>query len=248
MALKIVKDGSDYANMFGFNRDPSKCYDLLSSTVEPFLQTMKQGMLASKAVLNEYESYLKFPNMHLDRCYLLYEKFKSSPVDKVKYNENVDKTKELLQLIKSSEDNVEEWFKWITLVENEKFIRFNAEYRLSKDMSNKQLWKLYIRFLKENNQKEMLQVYSKYCRFFDDDKEMLQEYWLSEKWYGPAYVKFDKLYHFEKSYYDGCFSTDFEKKCLVSLINLKSNVKYFLLLKMLQLNHSHSGLHLLNIL
>uniref|UniRef100_A0AC35GS71 Uncharacterized protein n=1 Tax=Panagrolaimus sp. PS1159 TaxID=55785 RepID=A0AC35GS71_9BILA len=82
-------------------------------------------------------------------------------------------------------------------------------------MSNEQLWKLYIQFLKENNPKEMLQIYSKYCRFFDDDKKTYQEYWIAEKMYGPAYVQFGELFHFEKRYYDGCFSTDFEKKCLI---------------------------------
>jgi hypothetical protein len=196
MALKIVKDESAYARTFGFNHDPSTCYHLLNSTAEPPLQTTEQGILASKAELNEYESYLKFPNIHMDRCYLLYEKFKSSPVDKVKYNENVDKMKELLQLIKSSEDNIVEWFKWITVAENEKFIRLNVEYRLSKDMSNKQLWKLYIQFLKVNNRKEMYLIYSKYCKFFDDDKKMLMEYWNAKKW-------------------NSCISTDFEKKCLI---------------------------------
>uniref|UniRef100_A0AC35GSA8 Uncharacterized protein n=1 Tax=Panagrolaimus sp. PS1159 TaxID=55785 RepID=A0AC35GSA8_9BILA len=131
MALKIEKDGNAFANKFGFNHDPSTCYELLNSTAEPPLPVMEQGMLANKAVLNGYESYLKFPHIHLNRCYLLYEKFKSSPVDKIKDNENVDKMKELLHLIKSSEDNIVEWFKWISLVENEKFIRLNAEYRLS---------------------------------------------------------------------------------------------------------------------
>jgi hypothetical protein len=83
-------------------------------------------------------------------------------------------------------------------------------------MTKKQLWKLYIQFLKGNNRKEMLQIYSRYCRFFDDDERMLLEYWnATGKNDGPAYVKFDKLFHFEEPYYDGCFSTDFEKKCLI---------------------------------
>uniref|UniRef100_A0AC34GC63 Uncharacterized protein n=1 Tax=Panagrolaimus sp. ES5 TaxID=591445 RepID=A0AC34GC63_9BILA len=122
------------------------------------------------------------------------------PIDKEKCNEYVAKMKELYGLIKAAEEDDEKWLHWVTQVENEKFIRVNVENRLLKDMSNKKLWKLYISYLKENNQKEMLRIYSHYCRQFADDEELVREYWKAVRSYNglnPITVHFKTLFHFE---------------------------------------------------
>uniref|UniRef100_A0AC34FR73 Uncharacterized protein n=1 Tax=Panagrolaimus sp. ES5 TaxID=591445 RepID=A0AC34FR73_9BILA len=185
---------------FDFIHDPSSVSELLNSTAEPKIPLVANGKVASKKELIEFEGNLKYPNIHLERYYLLYEKYTSCPIDKEKCNEYVAKMKELYALIKAAEDDDEKWLHWVTQVENEKFIRVNVENRLLKDMSNKKLWMLYIAYLKENNQKEMLRIYSHYCRQFSDDEELVREYWKaarSSNGLNPITVHFKTLFHFE---------------------------------------------------
>uniref|UniRef100_A0A914RAE1 Uncharacterized protein n=1 Tax=Panagrolaimus davidi TaxID=227884 RepID=A0A914RAE1_9BILA len=88
-----------------------------------------------------------------------------------------EKMKTIYSRIKSNEKNVEKWFEVITEVEDEEFVENNIEYRIGFDLTNKKLWKLYIEYLKDSNKKQkLLQTFSKYCRFFLDDSEMLEEY------------------------------------------------------------------------
>uniref|UniRef100_A0A914YSF9 F-box domain-containing protein n=1 Tax=Panagrolaimus superbus TaxID=310955 RepID=A0A914YSF9_9BILA len=74
-------------------------------------------------------------------------------------------------------DNLEQWFLCLLESEDEEFIVHNVEYNLGTDLTNKKLWKLYIKYLKDGKKyHDMVIVYSKYCNFFLDDTEMLKEY------------------------------------------------------------------------
>uniref|UniRef100_A0A914PJG2 Uncharacterized protein n=1 Tax=Panagrolaimus davidi TaxID=227884 RepID=A0A914PJG2_9BILA len=106
--------------------------------------------------------------------------------------------KDLYLKIKAAEDNVDEWFKLLLEVEDVDFVKDNVELRLGKDYFDVQLWKLYIGFLEQNGQyKRLIQTYSKYCRFFLDDHEMLEKYTNDMSEYGPINLPWLNLYEFE---------------------------------------------------
>uniref|UniRef100_A0AC34FTZ4 Uncharacterized protein n=1 Tax=Panagrolaimus sp. ES5 TaxID=591445 RepID=A0AC34FTZ4_9BILA len=109
-----------------------------------------------------------------------------------------EKMKQLYQKIIASEKNVEEWFKNLCEACDTDFVIHNVEYRLGRNLLNKTLWKLYIKFLENVDTKKMLQVYSKYCRFFLDDSEMKEEYKTKVEKYGPVFVHWDAVFDFEK--------------------------------------------------
>jgi hypothetical protein len=107
--------------------------------------------------------------------------------------------KELYSTIKMAEEkaDIEKWMKIISEVRHEKFFYENVEFRLGQNLLNKQLWTLYIAYLKQKNPARMLEVYSKYCRFFLDDHEMKAKY--QEEWqnYGPVKLPWKILFDFE---------------------------------------------------
>ena len=79
------------------------------------------------------------------------------------------------------------------------FVKHNVEDRLGRNLKNKKLWKLYLKYLAKVDPREMLQVYSKYCRFFLDDVEMVDEYEAQVQRYGPVEVPWKNLFHFESA-------------------------------------------------
>uniref|UniRef100_A0AC34G1Y4 Uncharacterized protein n=1 Tax=Panagrolaimus sp. ES5 TaxID=591445 RepID=A0AC34G1Y4_9BILA len=81
--------------------------------------------------------------------------------------------------------------------EDDEFICHNVEYRLGSNLLDKHLWKLYIEFLRERNPKEMLQIYSKYCRFFIGDSEVKKKYRQEAAEFGPVKVRWENLFDFE---------------------------------------------------
>uniref|UniRef100_A0A914P0V4 Uncharacterized protein n=1 Tax=Panagrolaimus davidi TaxID=227884 RepID=A0A914P0V4_9BILA len=112
-----------------------------------------------------------------------------------------ESNKRLYAEIKAVENNVEEWFKLVSKfgdeANDEEFVRHNVEYRLGSNLLDIKLWKLYIEYLRIHDSKEMLQVYSKYCRFFLDDFEMKEKYKNEVEKYGPVFVSWKNLFDFE---------------------------------------------------
>uniref|UniRef100_A0AC34G610 PH domain-containing protein n=1 Tax=Panagrolaimus sp. ES5 TaxID=591445 RepID=A0AC34G610_9BILA len=84
--------------------------------------------------------------------------------------------KSLYLKIKSVKGDNEKWIKALMEAEDQQFVEDNVEHQLGQDLTNKKLWKLYLEYLNLNNQKKLLQTYSKYCRFFITDADMLEEY------------------------------------------------------------------------
>uniref|UniRef100_A0A914QUQ3 Uncharacterized protein n=1 Tax=Panagrolaimus davidi TaxID=227884 RepID=A0A914QUQ3_9BILA len=108
-----------------------------------------------------------------------------------------EKMKKLFIKIKSIRNNTEKWFNALLEAEDYEFVVDNVEYRLNLNLVNKKLWKLYIQFLKTNNNKKLLETYSKYCRFFLEDSEMLEEYRKASEKYGPSIVSWKNTFVFE---------------------------------------------------
>uniref|UniRef100_A0AC35FYA2 Uncharacterized protein n=1 Tax=Panagrolaimus sp. PS1159 TaxID=55785 RepID=A0AC35FYA2_9BILA len=77
------------------------------------------------------------------------------------------------------------WFENLLEVGDTEFVIHNVEYRIGGNLLDKKLWKLYIKFLENSDTNKMLEVYSKYCRFFLDDFEMKEEYKAKVEKYGP---------------------------------------------------------------
>uniref|UniRef100_A0A914QT47 F-box domain-containing protein n=1 Tax=Panagrolaimus davidi TaxID=227884 RepID=A0A914QT47_9BILA len=136
---------------------------------------------------------LCYPQKYLEKKFVEYEKtyacniFKTIINGSAKYIflasfipisivRSYEKMKSLYSKIKLVEENEDEWFKALKEVEDGEFIEHNIEYRIGSDLTNKKLWKMYIEYLKKNNQEKLLQTYSKYCRFFLNDTEMIEEY------------------------------------------------------------------------
>uniref|UniRef100_A0A914XXE5 Uncharacterized protein n=1 Tax=Panagrolaimus superbus TaxID=310955 RepID=A0A914XXE5_9BILA len=149
----------------------------------------------------EYMGYdpkatLTYPNRKLRQTFMDLKEEAMEPLPK-STEKRVDEMEVLYWKIKECEDNQEEWIKCLQEVDNLKFLKRNVEQRLSFNLCNKKLWKLYINHLKTADPKEMLQVYSKYCRFFMDDEEMLEEYKEAAEEHGPVLVKWKNLFNFE---------------------------------------------------
>uniref|UniRef100_A0A914QHV3 Uncharacterized protein n=1 Tax=Panagrolaimus davidi TaxID=227884 RepID=A0A914QHV3_9BILA len=106
---------------------------------------------------------------------------------------------ELYPRIKAAESgDIEKWFQLLVEVDDVDFVKDNVECRLGKNLFYVQLWKLYLAFLKEKKQyKTLLETYSKYCRFFLDDKEMLEEYKQKMIEHGPIKLEWKNLFDFE---------------------------------------------------
>uniref|UniRef100_A0AC35G5G0 F-box domain-containing protein n=1 Tax=Panagrolaimus sp. PS1159 TaxID=55785 RepID=A0AC35G5G0_9BILA len=119
---------------------------------------------------------LCYPQKYLETKFVQYEKTYASSFIPISVIRTYKRMKRLYTKIKSVEKNVEEWFKALKEAEDEEFVEHNVEYRIGSDLTNKKLWKMYIEYLKENNQEKLLQTYSKYCRFFLNDIKMIEEY------------------------------------------------------------------------
>uniref|UniRef100_A0AC35GW12 Uncharacterized protein n=1 Tax=Panagrolaimus sp. PS1159 TaxID=55785 RepID=A0AC35GW12_9BILA len=68
--------------------------------------------------------------------------------------QTIEKMTALYSRIKSNEKNVDKWFEALTEVEDEEFVENNIEYRIGNDLTNKELWKLYIEYLKKKDDKQ----------------------------------------------------------------------------------------------
>uniref|UniRef100_A0A914PRA2 Uncharacterized protein n=1 Tax=Panagrolaimus davidi TaxID=227884 RepID=A0A914PRA2_9BILA len=152
----------------------------------------------------DYENYvvtekdLRYPHDFLKECFHEFESEASClPSKKLikRYNEML----ELYPRIKAAESgDIEKWFKLLLEVDDIDFVKDNVECRLGHDLLDIQLWKLYLAFLKEKKQyKTLLETYSKYCRFFLDDKEMLEEYKQEMIENGPIKLEWKNLFDFE---------------------------------------------------
>uniref|UniRef100_A0AC35GCI3 Uncharacterized protein n=1 Tax=Panagrolaimus sp. PS1159 TaxID=55785 RepID=A0AC35GCI3_9BILA len=124
----------------------------------------------------------------------------NSPLPKT-FVDMYETNKRLYSEIKAVENDVEEWFKLVSKfgdeADDEEFVRHNVEYRLGSNLLDIKLWKLYIEYLRIHDSKEMLQIYSKYCRFFLDDFEMKEKYKNEVEKYGPVFVSWKNLFDFE---------------------------------------------------
>uniref|UniRef100_A0A914NYH0 Uncharacterized protein n=1 Tax=Panagrolaimus davidi TaxID=227884 RepID=A0A914NYH0_9BILA len=118
-----------------------------------------------------------YPHINLQKTFEVYQLYYACSFIPKSIIEKVERMKFLYCKIKSVEENVEEWIKALLEAEDKEFVEDNIEYRIGQDLTNKKLWKLYIEYLKKKaDKKKLLQAYSKYCRFFLDDSEMLKEY------------------------------------------------------------------------
>ena len=97
------------------------------------------------------------------------------------------------------EGDVEEWMECLKALKDHQFVCHNVEDRIGHDLDNQGLWKLYIEYLRSTDSKEMLQVYSKYCRYFLDDEAMKEEYKKEVEKHGPVFVTWKNRFSFESA-------------------------------------------------
>jgi hypothetical protein len=81
-----------------------------------------------------------------------------------------------MNLLNISEGEDGKWFKFLKMGRNVEFITQNIEYKICKHPWNVRLWQLYIEYLKETNNPNLLNVYSRFCRFFVDADDIVVEY------------------------------------------------------------------------
>uniref|UniRef100_A0A914Q8I2 Uncharacterized protein n=1 Tax=Panagrolaimus davidi TaxID=227884 RepID=A0A914Q8I2_9BILA len=144
-----------------------------------------------------YERDIGYPHDNLEEYFRHFERL-ASCIPSKKVIKRYEEMKDLYLKIKAAEDNVHEWFKLLLEVEDVDFVKDNVEFRLGKDYFDVQLWKLYIGFLKQNGEyKRLIQTYSKYCRFFLDDLDMLKKYKNDMIEYGPINLPWYNFYVFE---------------------------------------------------
>uniref|UniRef100_A0AC34FCI4 F-box domain-containing protein n=1 Tax=Panagrolaimus sp. ES5 TaxID=591445 RepID=A0AC34FCI4_9BILA len=141
---------------------------------------------------------LTYPHKHLEKFYQKYEENATSllSADLIKRHNEM---KELYGQIKAAEIDPEKWFSLLFEANDKQFIIHNIEYRIGRNLLDKKLWKIYIKYLKsENNIQELCHLYSKYCRFFLDDAEMKAEYEAEVKKHGGKIaVPWENLFEFE---------------------------------------------------
>uniref|UniRef100_A0A914PTS5 Uncharacterized protein n=1 Tax=Panagrolaimus davidi TaxID=227884 RepID=A0A914PTS5_9BILA len=104
----------------------------------------------------------------------------------------------LYHKIKYLERNSEEWFSALLETRDVAFVIHNVERRIGlTSLFNIKLWKLYIGYLEKCGQySRLLETYSKYCRFFLDDKEMKEKYKAEMMKYGFYGLSTHKVYSF----------------------------------------------------
>uniref|UniRef100_A0A914YMK4 Uncharacterized protein n=1 Tax=Panagrolaimus superbus TaxID=310955 RepID=A0A914YMK4_9BILA len=150
----------------------------------------------SETLIND----ISFPNENIERKWRQYEKSSSSmpPQKVVKLYQKMKALFAKIEAIDKNDD--EKWIKTLLEVEDNEFVEHNIEYRIGTNLTNKKLWKLYIQYLKDQQQNSyrLLHTYSKYCRFFLDDVEMKEEYRQAAKDYGsPVEVPWKNPFDFE---------------------------------------------------
>ena len=103
----------------------------------------------------------------------------------------------------AAEKDVPKWFGLLCEAEDDEFVMNNVEFRLGTNLLHKQLWKIYIEFLRDRNPKEMLHLYSRYCRFFLDDYKMKEKYRAETEKYGRIHVPWKNPFAFEQKFEEG---------------------------------------------
>uniref|UniRef100_A0AC35F1E8 Uncharacterized protein n=1 Tax=Panagrolaimus sp. PS1159 TaxID=55785 RepID=A0AC35F1E8_9BILA len=95
------------------------------------------------------EYCLTFPHWRLEECLKEFDEISVTPIPKrvFKKYKNV---KELYDKIKLSENDLNQWFKCLLESEDDVFIIHNIEYCIGTDLTNKDLWKLYIQYLRDS--------------------------------------------------------------------------------------------------
>uniref|UniRef100_A0AC35F4U7 Uncharacterized protein n=1 Tax=Panagrolaimus sp. PS1159 TaxID=55785 RepID=A0AC35F4U7_9BILA len=152
----------------------------------------------------DYENYvvtekdLRYPHDFLKECFHEFES-EASCLPSKKLIKRYEEMLEFYPRIKAAESgDIEKWFSLLLEIDDVDFVKDNVECRLGQDLLDIQLWKLYLSFLKEKKQyKTLLETYSKYCRFFLDDKEMLEEYKQEMIEHGPIKLEWKNLFDFE---------------------------------------------------
>uniref|UniRef100_A0A914Q699 Uncharacterized protein n=1 Tax=Panagrolaimus davidi TaxID=227884 RepID=A0A914Q699_9BILA len=92
---------------------------------------------------------LGFPHNLLEYYLYFYETLypnKHLPHKIIKCNYDMRK---LYEKIKAVEENEEKWIKLMEEADDIEFVKHNIEYKLGQDLTNKKLWILYIKYLKE---------------------------------------------------------------------------------------------------
>uniref|UniRef100_A0AC35FM40 Uncharacterized protein n=1 Tax=Panagrolaimus sp. PS1159 TaxID=55785 RepID=A0AC35FM40_9BILA len=174
-----------------FINHPSELRKLLNT--DPKLNKYKT---TGEPFIKMKEEQLKYPNKSLDEIFKFYERhIYSTPSTSLMIN--YCKMKNFYAEIKVVENDIDKWFQKLLEVKDHQFIVHNVEYRLGKNLNDLTLWKLYIKYLRDTDPKEMLQLYSKYCRYFIDDNEMLEKYKTEVKNFGPVFVKWQNPFNFE---------------------------------------------------
>jgi hypothetical protein len=105
-----------------------------------------------KKCTNALRESLKYPNCDIDEAWDLYE-YESCKFPPAKLIETYKKMSMLYPKIKLVEENVVGWFNALLEVGDNQFVVDNVEYRLGKELTNKKLWKLYIKFWSDRDTK-----------------------------------------------------------------------------------------------
>uniref|UniRef100_A0A914QRP5 Uncharacterized protein n=1 Tax=Panagrolaimus davidi TaxID=227884 RepID=A0A914QRP5_9BILA len=145
-----------------------------------------------------YEHDLYYPHEHLKFCLRKFEQQTTKLPSKDLYK-RCEEMMLLYPKIKAAFGDIDEWFQLLLKVNDVKYLKHNVEYRIGQNLHDVKLWKIYINYLKQNDQyKYLLGTYSKYCRFFLDDDEMKKEYQKAMLEHGPVHLPWENLLEFEK--------------------------------------------------
>uniref|UniRef100_A0A914R482 Uncharacterized protein n=1 Tax=Panagrolaimus davidi TaxID=227884 RepID=A0A914R482_9BILA len=193
-AIKYKVQDDDGTCVYYFNAYGDTYLKLLNFQNDFYFESAKHKPDFPPYIVTKYD--LEYPHIRLQDCMHEYEK-KSSRIPSAKLTTRYQKMKPLYHKIKAVEDNVEEWFNLLLEVDDVYFVVHNVERRIGLSLFNIKLWKLYIDFLEEQREyKLLLETYSKYCRFFLDDKEMKEKYKAEMIKYGFPGLSMDKLFTF----------------------------------------------------
>uniref|UniRef100_A0AC35GK99 Uncharacterized protein n=1 Tax=Panagrolaimus sp. PS1159 TaxID=55785 RepID=A0AC35GK99_9BILA len=147
---------------------------------------------------NVFERGLDYPHYDLSWCLRKFEQETSKLPSKNLYK-RCEEMMALYPKIKAAVSDIDEWFQLLLNVNDDKYLKDNIEYRIGHNLHDVKLWKLYVKYLKQNGQhKYLLGIYSKYCRFFLDDDEMKKEYDEAMLEHGPVHLPWKNLFEFEK--------------------------------------------------
>uniref|UniRef100_A0AC35FBB3 Uncharacterized protein n=1 Tax=Panagrolaimus sp. PS1159 TaxID=55785 RepID=A0AC35FBB3_9BILA len=185
-----------------YDREAINCKSIYLKVLKPSVENFDlpgnaDTMLVSKSFVNKSLDQLSYPNHRLRHNLMLYQRCSSSPPPK-SLIEKVERMEKLYWRIKAASGNLEKWIKIMAETNDAEFVKHNIEFKLGNDLTNKKLWRLYIDYLRKNDRKEMLQVYSKYCRYFLEDTKMKEEYQReTEKMEEIVFVQWKNPFEFE---------------------------------------------------